>query len=74
MQTLGCSQAVRQWTLTPSFRGFKSFHPNQYESALRHLPGAFLFFWFFHRLQYFQKIHKKIEKILDKFPKLWYTV
>ena len=26
---LGCSQAVRQWTLTPSFRGFKSFHPNQ---------------------------------------------
>ena len=30
---LGCSQAVRQWTLTPSFRGFKSFHPNQFRQG-----------------------------------------
>lgn len=29
VKSLGCSQVVRQWILTPPFRGFKSFHPNQ---------------------------------------------
>lgn len=29
VDTLGRRQVVRQWTLTPLFRGFKSFRPNQ---------------------------------------------
>ena len=35
VKSLGCSQAVRQWILTPPFRGFKSFHPNQMASIAR---------------------------------------
>ena len=39
---MGCRQVVRQRTLTPLFRGFKSFHPNQMKT--RCIASGFLFF------------------------------
>ena len=41
VHTLGCRQVVRQRTLTPLFRGFKSFHPNQQSS--RNCVSFFVF-------------------------------
>ena len=41
-QILGCRQVVRQRTLTPLFRGFKSFHPNQMKTRCN-ASGFFVF-------------------------------
>ena len=33
LNAMGCRQAVRHWTLTPTLRRFESYHPSQSPSA-----------------------------------------
>ena len=56
-QILGCRQVVRQRTLTPLFRGFKSFHPNQMKT--RCIASGFLFFK--HRTEMLVLVYVKLE-------------
>lgn len=54
---MGCRQVVRQRTLTPLFRGFKSFHPNQIKTRCN--ASGFLFFKY--RTGMLILVHVKLE-------------